>query len=392
MFQVKTYNKISDKGLSRFPQGTYSVGADASNPDAYVLRSQKLHDDEIPASLLAVARAGAGVNNLPVPNYTTQGVVAFNTPGANANAVKELVLAGMLLSSRDILGGKAFVETLGNMTDADEMSKLLEAEKKRFAGNELKGKTLGVVGLGAIGSMVADMALSMGMDVVGFDPALSVEAAWRLPSKVQRKEDLASLLAASDYVSLHVPAIPQTKHMISADSITSMKPSATLVNFARDAIVDAKAVAAALEAGKLRQYICDFPEPCLIERSDVIALPHIGASTAEAEENCAIMAADQLKDFLENGNIMNSVNFPRIAMDRIAGTCRITFSNENVSGVLGNVLSIFAEHNVNISDMLNKSRDNVAYTILDVESGPSTELLNAIETVEHVIRVRVIPA
>jgi D-3-phosphoglycerate dehydrogenase len=392
MFQIKTYNKISEKGLSRFPSGVYQVGADIPNPDAYVLRSQKLHDDSIPSSLLAVARAGAGVNNIPVQSYTECGVVAFNTPGANANAVKELVLAGMLLSSRDILGGKAFVETLSEMTDVDAMSKLLEAEKMRFAGSELKGKTLGVVGLGAIGSMVAEMALSLGMNVVGFDPALSVEAAWRLPSQVKRKENLAALLASSDYVSLHVPAIPQTKHMISAESLTHMKASATLVNFARDAIVDAKAVAAALDAGKLRQYVCDFPEPCLIQRSDVIALPHIGASTAEAEENCAVMAADQIKDFLEHGNIINSVNFPTIAMERIHGTCRITFSNENVSGVLGNVLSIFADRELNICDMMNKSRDNVAYTILDVETTPSSEVLEAINAVEHVIRVRVIPS
>ncbi len=392
MFQIKTYNKISDKGLSRFPQESYSVGADSSSPDAYVLRSQKLHDDPIPESLMAVARAGAGVNNLPVPSYTECGVVAFNTPGANANAVKELVLAGMLLSSRDILGGKAFVETLGDMTDVGEMSKLLEAEKKRFAGSELKGKTLGVVGLGAIGSMVADLALSMGMSVVGFDPALSVDAAWRLPSQVQRKENLAALLSASDYVTLHVPAIPQTKHMLNAESLSSMRPTATLVNFARDAIVDSEAIAAALDNGQLRQYVCDFPEPCLIGRKDVIALPHIGASTAEAEENCAVMAADQLKDFLENGNINNSVNFPRISMSRIEGSCRITFSNKNVSGVLGHVLSIFAERDLNISDMMNKSRDDIAYTILDVEQAPSEEVLKAINDVEHVIRVRVITA
>jgi len=296
------------------------------------------------------------------------------------------------LSSRDILGGKAFVETLNQMTDANEMSKLLEAEKKRFAGSELKGKTLGVVGLGAIGSMVAEMALSMGMSVVGFDPALSVDAAWRLPSQVRRMEDLNQLLSASDYVSLHVPAIPQTKHMINEESLSFMKPGAALVNFARDAIVDAQAVIHALDNGKLRQYICDFPEPGLIERKDVIALPHIGASTAEAEENCAIMAADQVKDFLENGNIVNSVNFPRISLPRDAGRHRITFSNENVSGVLGCVLSIFADNNVNVADMLNKSRENIAYTILDVESAPTDDLIAAITAVDHVIRVRVIPA
>lgn len=392
MFQIRTYNKISDKGLSRFSPECYTVGADIAAPDAYVLRSQKLHGEEIPAGLLAVARAGAGVNNLPVADYSKLGVVAFNTPGANANAVKELVLAGMLLSSRGVLSGREFVATLGAMTDAEEMSKLLEAEKKHFAGRELKGKTLGVIGLGAIGSMVAEMALAMGMDVMGYDPALSVEAAWRLPNQVQKMDSLNSILAASDYISLHVPAIPATKHLINSDSLAQMKPSAVVVNFARDAIVDAKAVVGALDEGKLRQYVCDFPEPCLIGRSDVIALPHIGASTEEAEENCAMMAVDQLKDFLQNGNIKNSVNFPQIAMSRVEGSTRITFSNQNVSGVLGHVLSIFADHQVNVIDMMNKSRDSLAYNIIDIAVPPSIDVLDKIRAVDQVIRVRVIPA
>lgn len=392
MFHIKTYNKISDKGLSRFGGDQYEVAAEMANPDAYVLRSQKLHHEPIPSSLLAVARAGAGVNNLPVAEYSKHGIVAFNTPGANANAVKELVLAAMLLSSRDILGGREFVGTLTHMDDAGEMAKLLEAEKKRFAGNELKGKTLGVVGLGAIGSMVAEMALAMGMEVAGYDPALSVEAAWRLPSQVERKESLNALLASADYVSLHVPAIDATHHLINAETLALMKPNAVVVNFAREAIVDARAVVAALDAGRLRQYVCDFPEPCLIGRRDVIAMPHIGASTAEAEENCAVMAADQIRDFLENGNIKNSVNFPAIAMARVAGSTRLTFSNENVSGVLGHVLSIFAEHDVNVNDMMNKSRNGLAYNILDLAQLPSAQVIAAIEAVEHVIRVRLVPA
>lgn len=392
MFQIRTYNKIAPKGLGRFSTANYQVGAEIGNPDAYILRSHKLHGEEIPASLLAVARAGAGVNNLPVAEYTKRGVVAFNTPGANANAVKELVLAGMLLSSRDILGSRSFVGTLGHMTDAEEMSKLLEAEKKRFAGSELKGKTLGVVGLGAIGSMVAETALAMGMEVLGFDPALSVEAAWRLPNQVQRKESLNALLMASDYVSLHVPAIPATKHLLNKDTLALMKPHAALINFARESIVDSQAVVAALDAGKLRQYVCDFPEPILIGRADVIALPHIGASTEEAEENCAVMAADQIRDFLENGNIIHSVNFPQISMARVEGTTRITFSNENVAGVLGDVLSIFAAHNVNVIDMMNKSRDSVAYNILDLAVSPPAAALEALRAAKHVIRVRVIPA
>lgn len=392
MFHVRTYNKIAPKGLNRFTHDKYEVGPDMGNPDAYLVRSHKLQGESIPDSLLAVARAGAGVNNLPVAEYTKRGVVAFNTPGANANAVKELVLAAMLLGSRDILGGREFVETLGHMTDADEMSKLLEAEKKRFAGYELKGKTLGVVGLGAIGSMVAEVALAMGMEVVGYDPALSVEAAWRLPNQVQRKESLNSLLMVSDYVSLHVPALPVTRHLINKDTLALMKSQAALINFARESIVDPTAIVESLASGRLRQYVCDFPEPVLIGRKGVIALPHIGASTEEAEENCAVMAANQIRDFLENGNISNSVNFPQISMSRVEGTTRITFSNENVAGVLGDVLSIFAEHSVNVIDMMNKSRDTVAYNIMDLAVAPPPQALEALRKVKHVIRVRVIPA
>ena len=392
MFQIKTYNKISEKGLSRFPEESYALGDALDAPDAYILRSHKLHGEPVPPSLCAVARAGAGVNNVPVDDYTQQGIVVFNSPGANANAVKELVLAGMLLSSRDILGGKAYADSLTHMDDAQAMSKLLEAEKSRFAGNELLGKTLGVVGLGAIGSMVAEMALALGMDVVGFDPALSVDAAWRLPSQVRKAANLNALLAASDFVTLHVPAIEATHHMINADALKFLRPSAALLNFAREAIVDSNAVSVALEAGALRQYVCDFPEPGMINRKNVIALPHIGASTEEAEENCAIMAANQLKDFLEHGNITNSVNFPQIDLGRVSGCCRLTFSNRNVSGVLGNVLSIFTQHQVNVIDMVNKSRGDVAYNILDLEQVPSEQVLEEIRRVEQVIRLRVIPS
>lgn len=392
MYSIKTFNKISEKGLSLFPESLYQVSAQAADPIAYVLRSQKLHGEPISDGLIAVARAGAGVNNLPVEQYTEKGIVAFNTPGANANAVKELVLGAMLLSSRDILGGKVFVEGLTHLDDAQEMHKLLEAEKKRFAGSELKGKTLGVVGLGAIGSMVAEMALAMGMNVVGFDPAISVEAAWRLPSQVTKKENLNALLCVSDYVSLHVPALESTRHMMNSDTLAAMKPSAALVNFARDAIVDGKAVVAALDAGKLRQYVCDFPEPAFLGRHDVIALPHIGASTAEAEENCAVMAVNQVRDFIENGNILNSVNFPQAAMSRAEGTWRITFSNQNVSGVLGHVLTLFADKGVNVVDMVNKSRGDIAYNILDVAEAPGQEILAAIQAVENVIKLRVFPA
>ena len=391
MFKIKTYNAISVKGLNRFPRESYEVASDIGHPDAYILRSHKLQGEPLPESVKAVARAGAGTNNVPVEEYTKKGVVVFNSPGANANAVKELVLAGMLLGSRGILPGMEYVSTLTHMTDADEMSKLLEKEKSNFAGFELAGKTLGIVGLGAIGSLIADAALALGMNVVGFDPALSVEAAWRLPSQVGRMENLQSLLARSDYITLHVPAIPQTKHLINADTLKVTKKGATLLNFAREAIVDAHAVVESLDAGHLGKYICDFPEPILLNRKDVYAMPHIGASTEEAEENCAIMAADQLVDYLENGNIKNSVNFPAVSMDRNPGIgARITFSNQNVSGVLGHVLSVLADHKVNVVDMVNKSRGDVAYNIIDVEAAPSAAVIDALAKVEHVIAVRVI--
>ena len=323
MFQIRTYNKIADIGLSRFENDKYTVGEDVAQPDGVVLRSQKLQDEVLPESVIAVARAGAGTNNVPVAEYAKKGVVVFNTPGANANAVKELVITGMLLSSRGILQGKAFVETLGDMDDADEMNVLLEKEKKRFAGSELAGKTLGIIGLGAIGSMVANAALALDMKVVGFDPAISIEAAWKLSAEVRRMESIEALLGEVDYLSLHVPAIAPTKHMINAETLKLMKPTASIMNFARGAIVDQQAVVNALDAGELKQYVCDFPEPCLIGHSKVVSVPHIGASTAEAEENCARMAVDQLKNYLEKGNVVNSVNLPNMEMTWGEAACRL---------------------------------------------------------------------
>ena len=390
MYKVRTYNAISVKGLERFPRQSYEVGSDIGHPDAFLLRSQKLQGVEVPKSLLAAARAGAGTNNVPIAEYSKLGVIVFNTPGANANAVKELVMAGMLLATRGILPGMAYVNTLTSMTDAAEMSAHLEKEKARFAGGEIKGKTLGIVGLGAIGSMVADMALAMGMKVVGFDPALSIDAAWRLSSDVTRMENLQALLARSDYISLHVPAMDATKHLINDAALALTKPGAVLLNFARETIVDSCAVKRNLDTGKLGKYVCDFPEPDLLNHPQVIAMPHIGASTEESEENCAVMAANQLMDYLENGNIANSVNFPSVAMSRVAETTRITFSNDNVSGVLGHVLSVLADKNVNVIDMMNKSRGELAFNIIDVETPPTAEVVAAIAAVEHVIRVRVI--
>ena len=390
MYKVRTYNAISVKGLERFPRQSFEVGSDISQPDAFLLRSQKLQGVEVPKSLLAAARAGAGTNNVPIAEYSKLGVVVFNTPGANANAVKELVMAGMLLATRGILPGMSYVNSLTAMTDAAEMSAHLEKEKARFAGGEIKGKTLGIVGLGAIGSMVADMALAMGMKVVGFDPALSIDAAWRLSSEVTRMENLQALLARSDYISLHVPAMDATNHLINDAALALAKPGAVLLNFARETIVDSAAIKRSLDSGKLGKYVCDFPEPDLLNHPQVIATPHIGASTEESEENCAVMAANQLMDYLENGNIVNSVNFPAVAMGRVAGTTRITFSNDNVSGVLGHVLSVLADKKVNVIDMMNKSRGELAFNIIDVESQPADDVIAAIAAVEHVIRVRVI--
>lgn len=390
MFKIKTYNAISPKGLERFARDKYQVGADVERPDAYLLRSHKLHGQPVPESLLAVARAGAGVNNIPVAEYGAQGIVVFNTPGANANAVKELVLAGMLLATRGILPGIAYAQSLAEMSDSVAMHALLEKEKSKFAGGELRGKTLGIVGLGAIGSMVADIALAMGMKVLGFDPALSIDAAWRLSNAVQRMENLPALLGRSDYVSLHVPAMDATRHMIDAAALAQMKPGAVLLNFARESIVDPVAVAQALDAGQLGRYVCDFPEPGLVTHAKVVAMPHIGASTEESEENCAVMAADQLSDFLENGHISNSVNYPAIRMDRTPGATRLTFANDNVAGVLGHVLSVLAEAQVNVLDMSNRSRDALAYNIIDVATPPAAPVIDAIRAVAGVIRVRVV--
>ena len=390
MYKVRTYNQISIKGLDRFPRQSYEVGSDIAHPDAFLLRSQKLQGVEVPGSLLAVARAGAGVNNVPVAEYGKQGIVVFNTPGANANAVKELVMAGMLLSARGIVDGMNYVQSLVDLKDPAEMSPLVEKAKSRFAGHEIKGKTLGIVGLGAIGSMVADMALAMGLTVVGFDPLLSIDAAWRLSNEVSRMENLQSLLARSDYVSLHVPAIDATRHMLDDATLAVIKPGAVLLNFARDAIVDSSAVLRSLDAGRLGKYVCAFPEPVLLGHAKIIAMPHIGASTEESEDNCAVMAANQLVDYLENGNIVNSVNFPKITMERSRGTSRITFSNDNVSGVLGHVLSVLADNKVNVVDMVNKSRGELAFNIMDVERVPGNAVIDAIKAVDHVIRVRVI--
>lgn len=389
MFKIKTFNSISLLGLNEFGRDKYEVSSDSSAPDALLLRSHKLQVDEITPGIRAIARAGAGTNNIPVEACSERGIVVFNTPGANANAVKELVLAGMLLGSRGIVSGMNYVNGQTELKDPEAMSKLMEAEKKHFKGNELKGKTLGVVGLGAIGSMVAKTALQLGMKVVGYDPALSVDAAWRLPSEVVKIENLSSLLARSDFVTLHLPVLDSTRHLINKDSIASFKRGGKLLNFAREEIVDTEAVVWALKQGIIANYIADFPHPDLIGLEGVMLMPHIGASTDEAEDNCAIMAVEQLKNFLENGNIINSVNFPMTVLER-SGDTRLAIANKNIPKMLGQILSELADQNINVVDMINKSRGELAYNLIDVEGLVSQDVVDHLMSIEGVIGVRVI--
>lgn len=389
MYRIKTYNTISPRGLDRFDRGRYEVGQDIAHPDALLLRSHKLQAEEIPPSVTAIARAGAGVNNIPLPLCIERGIPVFNTPGANANAVKELVAAAMLLASRDIVGGIAFAQSQDATMSAQAMNALMEQEKKRFAGAELAGKTLGVVGLGSIGSLVARLGLDFGMRVVGYDPALSVEAAWRLPSDVQRMENMQSLFSRSDFVSLHLPVLDSTRGLINKEMLGHFRKGSCLLNFAREEIVDTESIVAALDAKQLRFYISDFPNPALLGRKDALLMPHIGASTAEAEENCAVMAASQLKAFLEYGNIRNSVNFPSIELERTTD-CRVTISNRNAPGMLSHILTLIGDEGLNVADLLNKSIGDVAYNIIDLDSAPQEPLLDKIRGVEGVINLRVI--
>lgn len=390
MLKVKTFNAISQLGLERFDTNKYEVNESVSHEDAILLRSHKLEVASVGTTVRAVARAGAGVNNVPVQQCTERGIVVFNTPGANANAVKELVVCALLLASRGIVQGIEFAKSQSQISDYDELSKLMEQEKKQFKGSEISGKTLGVVGLGAIGSMVARTAIDLGMDVLGYDPALSVEAAWRLPSQVKHISNLSTLMAKSDFITLHLPVLDSTRGLISSDMLDVVKSGASLLNFSRDEIVDAAALSKALDAGTLGKYVSDFPRPEFRDHKQVIAMPHLGASTREAEENCAIMAADQLQDFLENGNIKNSVNFPNLFLDRAVNApsnTRLAISNKNVPKILGQILSVLADQNINVLDMLNKSRADIAYNLIDLESAPSSNVITAIESIDDVIQV-----
>ena len=394
MYKIRTFNQISQAGLDRFSDSEFIITPNPTEASAYLLRSHKLEIDDLHIpKLRAIARAGAGTNNVPIQNCTKKGIVVFNTPGANANAVKELVLCGMLLASRGVVPGINFASAQQSSAEYSSLAKLMEAEKKRFKGTEIAGKTLGVIGLGAIGSLVAEMALSLGMKVQGFDPALSVEAAWRLSSDVKRIENLKTLAGSSDFITLHMPVLEATRGLIDAEIFASMPPSACLLNFARDEIVDSKALLFALESNQLRKYVTDFPRPELLNKENVISMPHIGASTIEAEENCAIMAADQLTDFLRNGNIKNSVNFPQISLDRDIDTNqnkRLTISNKNLPKTLGQILTVLSDQNLNVVDMINKSRDEIAYNLIDLEISPKPDTVKTIAAIENVTKVTLI--
>ena len=387
MYKIQTLNNISVKGLDKFSREKYEVASEMQHPDAYMLRSFKLHDVEIPESVLAIGRAGAGVNNIPVEKMSALGVPVFNAPGANANAVKELVVTGMLLGCRNICQAWECAKNLEG--DDESISKEVEQVKKNYVGFELPGRTLGVIGLGAIGTSVANTAQDLGMNVVGFDPAITVERAWQLSSSIESANTVDELLAKSDFVTIHVPFNEGTKDLINAHRINTMKDNAIILNFSRNGIVNDEDVVAALDAGKLYAYICDFPSNLLKNHSRVITLPHLGASTAEAEENCAIMIADQLQDFLENGNIKNSVNFPKVKMPRVGGY-RMAIANSNVPNMVGQISSILAETGHNILDLINKSRGDLAYTLLDVDTEITEDVVEQIKAIDGVLSVRTI--
>jgi D-3-phosphoglycerate dehydrogenase len=389
MFRIQTMNKISPPGLELFSRDLYEVASDIPNPDAILVRSADLNDKDIPSSVLAIARAGAGYNNIPVQRCSDKGVVVFNTPGGNANAVKELTLAALLVASRDIVGGIDWITSIAGNAQAADVPDLVEKEKSRFTGPELRGKTLGVVGLGAIGVMVANDATALGMDVIGHDPFISVEAAWNLSRKVVRAETLESLLAKSDYITLHVPLSDTTKGILNEEKFRLMKKNARIINLSRNALVKDAEIIEALDSGKLGAYVTDFPTAELLACKKVICIPHLGASTPEAEDNCAVMAARQLMDFLEAGAIRNSVNFPRCSLDQRA-PYRLLVTNRNIPNMVGQITTILAGANINITDLINHHRDEFAYNIIDTEQQIPPEVLDRIRSVNGINRVRVI--
>jgi D-3-phosphoglycerate dehydrogenase / 2-oxoglutarate reductase len=387
-YRILTLNAISPLGLRRLPDGKYQVGSDISDPDAVLVRSHDMHRGEIPRTVKAIGRAGAGTNNIPVAEMSRRGVPVFNAPGANANAVKELVIAAMLIAARNIIPAFRYVDTLEG--DDKTLNELVESGKKDFVGTELPQQTLGILGLGKIGSLVADAAIKLGMDVLGYDPHITVDAAWSLPSQVRKATSMEEVLKGSDYVTLHVPLNDSTSGMINAERIQLMRPGAILLNFARDALVDPGSVAEALNAKRLQWYVCDFPSSRLQGHPRVVALPHLGASTREAEDNCAIMVVDQVRNFLEQGNIANAVNFPDALLEREA-PYRVAIANANVPNMLGQISTAMARAGLNIHDMLNKSKGEMAYTLVDVDSSVPEELLQELARIKGVLSVRYLP-
>lgn len=388
MYKILTLNNISVVGLERFGRDRYEVASDMSAPDAIILRSYKMHDMDIPASVQAIGRAGAGVNNIPVARMSEQGVPVFNAPGANANAVKELVVAGMLVAARNVCQAYGYVRDLEG--DDESVEKQVEAGKKKFAGYELPGRTVGVIGLGAIGVKVANAALAMGMRVLGYDPSITVRNAWKLQAGVEHASSVDDLLSRADFITLHVPLIDATRNLINADRLKLVSKSTVLMNFARGGVVDEAAVEDALNADKLGCFVTDFPTNRLRQHEKVIALPHLGASTTEAEDNCAVMVAEQVKRYLETGEITNSVNFPEVELPLAAGVWRLCIVNANVPNMVGQISTELGEHDINIVDLLNKSRGEVAYTLVDTDTQPDQAILSALESIQGVKHVRLI--
>lgn len=386
MYKIKTFNKISKYGLEKFDE-KYTVGDEVENPDGAIVRSASLHDVEFPETLKAIARAGAGTNNIPIDKCSEKGIVVFNTPGANANAVKELVIAGMLIGSRRVISAIEWAKTLKGK--GDEVGKLVEKGKSAFAGPELKGKTLGVIGLGAIGVLVANAANHLGMKVYGYDPYLSVNSAWNLTHNAVHIYDIKEIFEKCDYITVHVPLTDSTKNLINAESIAKMKDGVRILNFARGGLVNSSDIKAALESGKVASYVTDFPSDDLLDVDGVIAIPHLGASTPESEDNCAQMAAAELIDYIENGNIVNSVNLPEISMPR-SGATRVCVIHRNIPNMLTSITGIVAENNVNIENMLNKSRGDYAYTMLDIGDTDNGVISEKLSEIDGVIKVRII--
>jgi D-3-phosphoglycerate dehydrogenase len=386
---ILTLNSIAGVGLQRFPKEQYTVGGETAAPDAILVRSHDMHAMDIPASVKAIGRAGAGTNNIPVDKMNLRGVPVFNAPGANANAVKELVIAALLMAARNLLPAARFVD--GLQGDDKALHKLVEDGKKHFAGLELPGRTLGVIGLGKIGSLVADAAIKLGMDVLGYDPEITVDAAWSLSSQVRKAQSIEEVLKTSDFITLHVPLLSATRNLINAKRAELLKKGAVLLNFSRDGIVDNDAVLEALAAKRLRAYVCDFPAQKLIGHPQVVALPHLGASTREAEDNCAVMVADQVRDFLEHGNIRNAVNFADVVMHR-ESAYRVAIANANVPNMVGQISTSLAKAGLNIHNMLNKSRGDLAYTLVDVDSAVPDAVIAELAAIKGVLAVRYLPA